>query len=115
MGLDLFSAIGSFDEFWAAYPRKVGKGAARKAYAKAIRIASHDDIMFGLSQQIPAMQSKEKQFVPHPGTWLNQERWSDEPEQPNPVAGRAGSQANAGVDEIAFAATARRTPSKDSF
>src|SRR5690606_4335947 len=25
----------AFDEFWAAYPRRVGKGAARKAWAKA--------------------------------------------------------------------------------
>ncbi len=26
-----------FDEFWTAYPRKVGKGGARKAYAKAVK------------------------------------------------------------------------------
>lgn len=80
---DLFQATmpaDLFNEFWAAYPRKVGKGQARKAYAKALRIASHDDIMFGLSQQRPSMEAKEPQFIPHASTWLNGERWDDEPE-----------------------------------
>ena len=115
MVTDLFTDTGDFADFWGAYPRKVGKVAARRAYIKALKIASHDEIMFGLSQQIPAMQSKEKQFIPHASTWLNGERWTDEPEQPNRMAERGRSQANTGIDQIAIAASARRTPQADSF
>lgn len=88
-----------FDEFWAAYPRKTVKSAARKAYAKAVKKARHDEIMFGLSRHLPALQAKEQQFIPHPATWLNQERWSDEPEQPdNNIQRRtmAGGEVSAG-------------------
>ena len=56
----------AFAEFWARYPRKVGKGQARAAHAKALKKASHDDIMFGLSQQLPSMEAKDKQFICHP-------------------------------------------------
>lgn len=73
---------GGFDEFYARYPRKVGKPNARRAYDKAVKIAQHDDIMFGLSQQLASMEAKEKQFIPHPATWLNREGWDDEPEEP---------------------------------
>lgn len=78
----------AFDDFWSYYPRKVGKGAARKAYTKALKLTTHDDIMFGLSEQMPSMQSKETQFIPHASTWLNSERWNDEPEEPTSPAGQ---------------------------
>jgi hypothetical protein len=86
MSTDLFPAPCStprlFAEFYARYPRKVGIGAARKAYVKALKTTQHDDIMFGLSQQLASMEAKDKQFIPHASTWLNQERWADEPEEP---------------------------------
>jgi uncharacterized protein YdaU (DUF1376 family) len=73
----------AFAEFWTHYPRKIGKAAASKAFAKAAKKHKTDDILFGLSQQIDTMKSKEQQFIPHAATWLNAERWTDEPEQPN--------------------------------
>jgi hypothetical protein len=105
----------TFDEFWERYPRKVGKGQARKAYAKAVRIAGHDAIMFGLSQQIPTMNASEKQFIPHASTWLNGERWDDEPEQPNRMAGHQAPGGNTGEESALRAASFIRTPSIDSF
>lgn len=108
-------AVGCFDRFWSAYPRKIGKGAARKSYERALKKVSHEIIMHGLSQQLPDMQSKEKQFIPHASTWLNQERWEDEPEEPNSMAGGGGSNSNAGADQVDVAARAYRTPSKDLF
>ena len=71
-----------FNQFWAAYPRRIGKGAARKSFDKASKIASHQEIMGGLFAQLPYFRSLDPKFVPHPSTWLNQERWSDEPQQP---------------------------------
>jgi len=101
-----------FDEFYAAYPRKVGKGNARKAYAKALKVATHDEIMFGLSQQRPSMEAKEKQFIAHPATWLNGERWDDEIEQP--CSGQGGN-AHTGAQQNAIAAGFARSPSRDCF
>ena len=104
----------AFEDFWEAYPRKVGKGAARKAFKKALSVTTIDDIMFGLSQQIEGLSTKEKQFIPHASTWLHGERWNDEPERIDGVGGGCAN-GNARDSEITFAAAARRTPSKDSF
>ena len=104
-----------FDEFWQAYPRKVGKGAARKAYSKALRLTDHDTIMGALSDQRPAMEAKEPKFIPHPSTWLNQERWEDEPEEPTSSSDVGNSDAYAGDKQIAFAAGFARTPNGDCF
>jgi uncharacterized protein YdaU (DUF1376 family) len=68
-----------FDDFWPMYPRKVGKDAARKAWAKAVKRSSADEILAGLKLQLPALAAKEQRFQPHPATWLNEGRWQDEP------------------------------------
>jgi hypothetical protein len=65
-----------FDGFWDAYPRKVGKGAARRAYAVARKKADPGLILGALAG---AVFSGEARYIPHPATWLNQERWEDEP------------------------------------
>ena len=71
----------SFDEFWAAYPNKKAKLAARKAYDKALKHATHEEIMAGIA---PYMDNKPNwQDFAHPTTFLNQGRWLDEYEQPS--------------------------------
>lgn len=69
-----------FEAFWRSYPRRIGKGAARRAYHKALTLSTHDQIMEGVKTLKKAikMEGREMQFVPHPSTWLNQERWEDE-------------------------------------
>lgn len=79
----------AFDEFWAAYPKKVGKDAARKAFAKRRPDADLLDAMLSaLSAQSRSEQWRRDggRFVPHPSTWLNEGRWQDEPERTGPVA-----------------------------
>ena len=85
-----------FDEFWERYPRKVKKPDAKRAYENALKKHRHDDIMFGLSKHLPALEAKDTQYRPHPATWLNAEQFNDEPEQPNHNAGqqRLGNQTN---------------------
>lgn len=69
-----------FDEFWRAFPIKVGKQAARKSFKKAIR---QTDI-----QTILAAVEKYKRCKPdwqhfcHPTSWLNQGRWEDDWSEP---------------------------------
>jgi phage replication O-like protein O len=72
-----------FTEFWAAYPRKTGKGAARKAWKKIKSPkATLEKILTALDWQKKSEQWTKNggQYIPHPGTYLNQERWEDEPE-----------------------------------
>ena len=70
-----------FDTFWRAYPRKVGKGDARKKFAKALTKTSFENIMEALGEVKASAQWQkgDGQFIPHPATWLNQERWEDDP------------------------------------
>jgi hypothetical protein len=69
----------SFDAFWKAYPKKVGKQAAEKAYQK-IKNAPIDTILNAIEAQKKSDQWKKQngQFIPNPATWLNQGRWEDE-------------------------------------
>lgn len=69
-----------FDIFWKAYPRKTGKGDARKKFAKALTKTSFENIMAALGKVKASAQwqKDDGQFVPYPATWLNQERWDDE-------------------------------------
>jgi len=69
-----------FDVFYKAYPRKVGKTAAGKAFAKAKAGAHLVDILADIaSRQSSGEWTAEKaQFIPHPATYLNGKRWEDE-------------------------------------
>jgi len=69
-----------FESWWEGYPKKVGKAAAAKAYAKARKSADADALMAGLVNATAVWQASrtEPQFIPHPATWLNQGRWEDE-------------------------------------
>ena len=79
--MDMVSRI-EFGQFWLAYPRKVGKGAAIKAFVSARKKAPMQTIMDGLSR----LKFDDVKFCPHPTTWLNQERWADEESTPQKCA-----------------------------
>jgi DNA-binding transcriptional ArsR family regulator len=90
----------AFDAFWAAYPRRVGKPAALRAW-KALHVTALDikPIMDGLAahKRSEQWQRNNGQFIPHPSTWLNQRRWDGmAPDQPvnitNDVPRRSGFQ-----------------------
>ena len=69
-----------FTEFWNAYPRKTAKGTARAAWAKAILKARADpDDIIAAALAYAATPGLDPQYTPHPATWLNQERWADDP------------------------------------
>lgn len=72
-----------FNAFWSRYPRKVGKLAAMKAYEKALKMATHEQIMAGVELYRQHMPS-EMQYVPHASSWLNAGRWMDEYEDVKP-------------------------------
>lgn len=69
-----------FDEFWKAYPRKSNKGFARKVFdkLKVDRELLNKMIQALALQNRTVWKDKEQQYIPHPSTWLNGERWEDE-------------------------------------
>ena len=83
-----------FDRFWGAYPRKVSKADARKAFAKLNPDTELvEDMLRALDWQkrLPEWTKDGGQFVPYPATWLNARRWEDEPESaPEPPKPKGG-------------------------
>ena len=73
--------LDDFEQFWRAYPRRIGKGVARRAFAKAIVKTTLAAMIAAIQWQRtqPQWLKDGGQFIPHPSTWLNQERWDDEP------------------------------------
>lgn len=68
-----------FDAFWSLFPNKVGKPKARQAFVKARSRASFEAIMAGLARY--AAKTDDRLWL-NPTTFLNQERWTDEPAAP---------------------------------
>jgi len=68
-----------FEAFYAAYPRKAGKPNALKAWRAAMkRGIAVDQIIAGLAAWLPYWEVKgEPDKVPHPSTFLNQDRFND--------------------------------------
>jgi hypothetical protein len=78
----------NFLAFWALYPKKVGKGAALKAYQKIKEPKpTLKTIKESIAWQVTSENWKDPQFIPHPSTWLNERRWEDEPT--TPINGKA--------------------------
>lgn len=73
------AASTDFDTFWAQYPRKVGKIAGKKAFDKAIRLTSLEQLLSGIELLKRETAGKELEFIPHPASWLSAGRWDDEP------------------------------------
>ena len=70
-----------FERFWAAYPRREGKQAARAAWAAvAPNEALQGAILAAVARQKRGAQWKKDdgQFIPHPAKWLEARRWEDE-------------------------------------
>lgn len=73
-----------FSTFWSCYPRRVAKGAARKAFDKAIKKTTLENMLNAITKYV-AMKPEKIDFK-HPATWLNAECWDDEwePQQARP-------------------------------
>ena len=72
-----------FLTFWAAYPKKVAKGDARKAWAQMSRMMpSIESLLTAISAAKETEQWRRDggAYIPYPATWLRQERWDDEHE-----------------------------------
>lgn len=76
-----------FARFWSSYPNKTGKKKAEDKWTVILRnltekdaLSLFDEIIAGLDRAKKSKQwlKDNGEFIPHPITWLNQERWNDE-------------------------------------
>lgn len=69
-----------FETWWKAYPRKVAKLDASKAWAKAIKLVTPEQLTEALEACKRSWQAKRRtsEFIPHAATWLNGQRWEDD-------------------------------------
>lgn len=70
-----------FETWWQQYPRRVAKGAARKAFKRVLdkKIATFDQLMNGVMRYGAERAGEDPQYTAHGASWLNGERWLDEP------------------------------------
>lgn len=78
----------AFDEWYSHYPHKVQRGAAEKAFPKALSLASLDELIEGVRRYV-ANKPADRPFQ-NPATWLNGKGWLDAPAQTQPRASPAG-------------------------
>ena len=74
------------ESIYREYPRKESKPAAIKAILKSFKTYPPEHLLERTKAYATAISWKEKQFIPHPATWFNNERFNDDPigwEQPN--------------------------------
>ena len=84
-----------FERFWRAYPRKVAKQVAMKAFEK---IDPDEALLETMIAAIGKWKTTDQwneaggQYIPHPSTWLNQRRWEDELPKAGTVKGSVMAQ-----------------------
>jgi hypothetical protein len=82
---------GMIERIYESYPRKVGKGQALKAIAKAIKaIAGRADVSDPAAWLLERVQAfaaspagQAGKFTPYPGAWFNAARYDDDPAEWN--------------------------------
>lgn len=67
----------AFDQFWEAYPNKVGKKAAWRAWEKAKDRPPIEALVQAIGRAQRSAQWQ-RGYIPNPATWLNQGRWLDD-------------------------------------
>jgi len=95
-GVEGFDVQTTFDEFWLLWPKRGDskKPAFDKFKSKCKSMTTFSKIMDGLKLQIPQFERKENKFIPAASTWLNQERWNNDPEPPMGGGGGGGFDSN---------------------
>jgi hypothetical protein len=80
-----------FQEFWDAYGKKKSRGQAITAWKRALKKAEAEVIIAAALAHAEwhVKAGTEAQFIPHPATWLNGERWADE--RPEAASGKAST------------------------
>ena len=77
VSINSVSLTNTFDAAWSAYPRKIGKAAARKAWGKAVAKVAPNVLSAKLAEYVDSLVGADPRYIPHLSTWLSGERWED--------------------------------------
>jgi hypothetical protein len=61
-----------FDEFWNLYPKRIAKADALKAWNKALKRKTADELI-GLTKAYSESKLPDMTYIPYPASWLNKE------------------------------------------
>ena len=72
----------AFDSFYDIYPRKVGRAKAEARFSEAIKKGTPARVIVEAARRYARDPNlpRDRQYIPHPATWLFQGRWADEPQ-----------------------------------
>ncbi len=59
-----------FDKFWEIYPKRIAKADALKAWNKAIKKKTADELI-GLTKAYSESKLPDMTYIPYPASWLN--------------------------------------------
>ena len=76
-----------FDEFWNLYPKKIAKADALKAWNKAIKRKTADELV-GLTKAYAESKLPDMTYIPYPASWLNKELYDNVEVQENKPAAK---------------------------
>jgi len=88
-----------FMRFWEAYPRKVERLKAHKAWCKAVKGTDPETIIEAVVEYAESPAAIDLQFVKYPASWLNAERWADDRAEWNRKSNSKGSSTPQMTDE----------------
>ena len=74
----------AFNEFWKAYPKKVNKKGAFTSFKRIKHLKEELPLILAAVETFKTSKAWQKdngQFIPHPQTFINQERWKDQQDE----------------------------------
>lgn len=96
----------AFERWWSDYPRKDAKKDAYRAWTKAVKTITADELHARLLDRLPELNAREPRYRPMPATWLNGGRYDDPVKSPEP------DRADAPDTDTGFAGAHRRLLAK---
>lgn len=68
-----------FQAFWSLYPRREAKKPAFDSWQRAMKKTTPEVVMAAVTRYAASRQGQDPKYTAQATTWLNQERWEDEP------------------------------------
>jgi len=78
-----------FEDFWRAYPKKIARADAMRAFAMVVQQATPSEIIRGAIRYAAERKGEDPRYTKNPATWLNKGCWKD-PSPPFHALPRAG-------------------------
>lgn len=66
------------EQIYAAYPRKEKRQDALRAIQKALKKIPFDELMEAVREYAESRIGQDRRYTPHPASWFNGERWTDD-------------------------------------